>query len=92
MNNLQQVSENENYFVSVKDPGLVDPERIIKTFDYTHPVFNRKAIDAQKDLPSLNNLGPIYFCGSYFRYGFHEDALTSAITVAEKILGKAVWA
>ncbi|MER7781763.1 hypothetical protein ABTZ92_05555, partial [Streptomyces albidoflavus] len=23
--------------------------------------------------------GPIYYCGSYFKYGFHEDAYKSAV-------------
>ncbi|HET6992388.1 MAG TPA: NADP transhydrogenase subunit alpha, partial [Bacteroidia bacterium] len=48
------------------------------------------AIHAQKELPKLNETGPVYFCGSYFRYGFHEDALMSAVQLCEFILKKKV--
>jgi predicted NAD/FAD-binding protein len=88
MNSLQGVSDRRNYFVSIDDPGLIDPSQVLKTIDYSHPVFTRDAIRAQRDLPSLNRLGPdqrTWYCGSYFRYGFHEDAFTSAIDAARAV-------
>jgi predicted NAD/FAD-binding protein len=27
----------------------------------------------------------VYFCGSYFRYGFHEDALASAMDLSRML-------
>jgi len=45
----------------------------------------------------LNNLNTlsikqnIFLCGSFFKYGFHEDALNSAINVSEILLKKSVW-
>jgi len=39
----------------------------------------------------LNESGPVYFCGSYFRYGFHEDAFASALELCGHLLGKAVY-
>lgn len=88
MNKLQGVSENEHYMVSINDQGLIDSSKIIKEINYTHPVFDLAAIEAQKKLPELNINGPIYFCGSYFRYGFHEDAFTSGKNLAIDILKK----
>ncbi|MBL7930556.1 MAG: FAD-dependent oxidoreductase, partial [Bacteroidia bacterium] len=79
MNSLQGVSKKKNYFVSI-NPILskLDKTKIIKSLEYEHPLFDMKAINAQKDLSLLNKNGPVYFCGSYFKYGFHEDAFKSA--------------
>ncbi|MBI3510764.1 MAG: FAD-dependent oxidoreductase [Bacteroidetes bacterium] len=90
MNSLQGVSDKKNYFVSINDSGEVNPKKIIRELNYTHPLFDTAAIDAQKKLPQLNEKGPVYFCGSYFRYGFHEDALLSAVDLCEHILGRKV--
>jgi uncharacterized protein len=77
--------------LSVNDPGNIDPNKIIRQMHYDHPVFNLAAIKAQQELATLNDEGNIYFCGSYFGYGFHEDALKSGIAAAEKISGKKLW-
>lgn len=90
MNSLQGVSDKRNYFVSINEAGEVDPAKIIREIDYTHPLFDTAAIQAQQELPGLNLAGPVYFCGSYFRYGFHEDALQSAVHLCSSILGKQV--
>jgi len=83
MNSLQNVSKKKNYFVSINDPGSIDPSKIIKTIEYEHPLFDVDAVKAQAELHKLNQNGPVYFCGSYFRYGFHEDALKSAVELCE---------
>jgi uncharacterized protein len=89
MNSLQRVSDREQYFVSIDDPGLIAPEKILRTIRYSHPLFDRAAVAAQRELPQLNATSPhqtTFFCGSYFGYGFHEDAYTSAIRVADAVL------
>ncbi len=52
---------------------------------YRHPVYTRDAVATQPDLPSLNGHRRTWFCGAYFRNGFHEDGFTSAISVAEDV-------
>lgn len=86
MNQLQQVSKKQDYFVSVDDPGLVDPRKVLYETMYEHPVFSAEAIRAQRELPQLNFHGPVYFCGSYFRYGFHEDAFRAGLQVVARLL------
>jgi predicted NAD/FAD-binding protein len=86
MNNLQNVSQHKNYFVSINDPGEVDPLKIIWETLYEHPIYDVRAVEAQKELPKLNQNGQTYFCGAYFNYGFHEDGLVSGKNVAETIL------
>ena len=90
MNSLQRCSNKKNYYVSINDANEVDPKKTIREIDYTHPLLDVRAINAQKELPKLNEAGPIYFCGSYFRYGFHEDALMSAVQLCERILNRKV--
>ncbi|PJZ76553.1 NAD(P)/FAD-dependent oxidoreductase [Leptospira neocaledonica] len=91
MNSLQGVSKKKDYFLSIGDPGLVDPKKILKRIKYEHPLFHVGSLKAQGRLSELNRKGPIYFCGSYFRYGFHEDAFWSAKELSETLLGRKVW-
>lgn len=86
MNRLQGVSEKENYFVSINAlPGSIDKSKVIREIDYEHPLFDVPAILAQEQLPLLNQNGPLYYCGSYFKYGFHEDAYASAVELCSKL-------
>jgi len=43
-------------------------------------------MQAQEQLHRLNETGPIYYCGSYFKYGFHEDAYKSAVDLCRELL------
>jgi len=91
MNRLQQVSDKKDYFVSINPHYNLDEKKIIRELDYEHPLFDVPAINAQAELHKLNETGPIYFCGSYFKYGFHEDAFASAVKLCSQLLGKAVY-
>lgn len=86
MNRLQDVSDKKNYFVSINAiPNSIDKSKLIKVIDYEHPLFDVPAINAQKELYKLNETGPLYFCGSYFKYGFHEDAYASAVNLCQNL-------
>ncbi len=91
MNRLQGVSDKKNYFVSINPHDDLNEQKILLELDYEHPLFDVPAINAQAGLQSLNESGPVYFCGSYFRYGFHEDAFASAVELCGHLLGKAVY-
>jgi predicted NAD/FAD-binding protein len=85
MNALQGVSKARDYFVSVNGADKIRPETILYQTGYEHPVYTLRAMEAQRDLPALNTRSPrqrIFFCGSYFRHGFHEDAYSSAVDLA----------
>lgn len=92
MNRLQNVSKKKNYFVTINDPDRVSPSKLIKKIQYEHPLFSVEASLGQEKLPRLNEDGPIYYCGAYFRYGFHEDGFLSAVNVAKAILKRDPWA
>jgi predicted NAD/FAD-binding protein len=92
MNSLQGVSDQQNYFVSINGEKNIRPDCILRRINYDHPVFNLGAIRAQSELPRLNQrMNNTYFCGSYFRYGFHEDAFASALDLCRTLTGDA-WA
>ena len=94
MNRLQGVSDRENYFVSLNYADRIDPAKVLWRTNYTHPIFDRGALMAQHHLPSINAELPdqrIFFCGSYFRYGFHEDALASGVQCAHAVCGEDPW-
>jgi predicted NAD/FAD-binding protein len=94
MNSLQGVSERKNYFVSLNSHDRVAPEAVLRRIEYHHPLFSLGAVAAQKELPGLNRIAPdqtTYFCGSYFKYGFHEDAFTSGLDCARALTGEPIW-
>ena len=87
MNRLQGLDERQPLFVTL-NPVRTPEERSIKaTFEYSHPLFNQRALDAQQDLWNLQGGKGTWFCGSYFGYGFHEDGLQSGLAVAEQLGG-----
>jgi predicted NAD/FAD-binding protein len=89
MNSLQGVSDRQNYFVSINGEDSVNPNTLLKRISYEHPVFSRGAIQAQVELPKLNQrMNNVFFCGSYFRHGFHEDAFTSALELCRLLTGE----
>ncbi len=85
MNNLQNLDTDENVFVSIDYAEQIDPSKIHWNSTYKHPKFDSEAIAAQTRLSEINQEGRLLFCGSYFRNGFHEDALWSALKVVNEI-------
>jgi predicted NAD/FAD-binding protein len=65
---------------------------VMQSYDYDHPLFDRAALAAQQQLWQLQGRRGTWFCGSYFGYGFHEDALQSGLAVAERFGVIRPWA
>jgi predicted NAD/FAD-binding protein len=94
MNRLQGLDTSTPYFVSINGEHEVDPARVHRTLPYEHPLFSLGAIRAQAELPGLNRRSPdqaVHFAGSYFRYGFHEDAFGSAVDLSRVLLGEPIY-
>jgi len=87
MNCLQSLPIKRNIFVTLNPDAPVRPDHHIAKFQYQHPMFDARALAAQKQLWELQGNGNIWFCGSYFGAGFHEDALQSGLAVAEELGG-----
>ncbi|MBK1704738.1 NAD(P)/FAD-dependent oxidoreductase [Halochromatium glycolicum] len=82
MNRLQGLETEREYLVSLNPLSPPRAEHIIAEMTYDHPVFVQAAMDAQPRLAALQGRDRVWFCGSYFGYGFHEDALASAVEMA----------
>lgn len=94
MNELQGLSDREQYFVSINPSSPPAEESIKRRLVYEHPLFDLEAVAAQDRLPALHAAGDEtkrYFCGAWQRYGFHEDGLWSAVNVCAEILGRDPW-
>jgi uncharacterized protein len=94
MNNLQNVSDRKDYFVSINPDETIDESMTARRMDYGHPLFDLEAVEAQDQLAALHEAGAEtgrYYCGAWQRYGFHEDGLWSALRCCEALLGKDPW-
>ncbi|MEZ5013817.1 MAG: FAD-dependent oxidoreductase [Chitinophagales bacterium] len=89
MNSLQPLNTHTMYFVTINGAEHIATDKIIRQIAYTHPIFTVVTMRAQKALPQLNNSGKIFFAGSYFGYGFHEDACKSGMEAAQALLRNA---
>jgi predicted NAD/FAD-binding protein len=91
MNCLQRLHSSRDYFVSLNP--LVDPDPALEDYrtEFAHPVFDAAAVAAQADLHRLQGQGGLWFCGSYFGYGFHEDALSAGLRVAADLGAPPPW-
>lgn len=87
MNRLQDVATDRPVFVTLNPRRAPDPASVIASFDYAHPSFDLRAIAAQRDLWRLQGQGGVWYAGSYFGAGFHEDALQSGLAAAEQLGG-----
>jgi uncharacterized protein len=83
MNALQGLDPSQDYFVSLNPIQAIDSGKVIKRIQYMHPIFDNNAIVSQKKLHQLQGKNRTWFAGSYFGYGFHEDALSSAVSIAK---------
>ena len=79
MNLLQGLPTQQTYLVTLNNSAAIDPDKIIKRLSYDHPVFTQDGIAAQQRQGEINGIRRSYFCGAYWRYGFHEDGVVSAL-------------
>ncbi len=86
MNKLQGLP-GQDLFVTLNPPRPPRPDSLLRSELYEHPIFNPAAIQAQKQLWSLQGQGGVWFCGAHFGAGFHEDGLQSGLAVAEQLGG-----
>lgn len=87
MNLLQSLAARETYLVTLNASESIDPARILRRFTYHHPVFSRTRSAAQRRQGELLNARRISFCGAYWRNGFHEDGVVSALAVCHALQG-----
>ena len=79
MNLLQGLATQQTFLVTLNNTDAINPDKIIKRLSYDHPVFTPAGIAAQQRQEDINGVKRTYFCGAYWRHGFHEDGVVSAL-------------
>ncbi len=93
MNRLQAFESDRPVLVTLNPRRAPRADLTLREFTYTHPLFDAAALQAQRRLWTLQGRRRTWFCGSYFGYGFHEDALQAGLAVAEELGGvRRPWA
>ena len=84
MNMLQNFRTRHTTFcVTLNKTDDIDPDKIIKTFNYAHPVFTTRAVAAQERFAEVSGKNRSHYCGAYWFNGFHEDGVKSALRVCD---------
>ncbi len=82
LNKLQPLPFKTPLLLSLNPTTEPQADSVIAEFNYTHPVFDRKAIEAQQRLPGVQGRRNVWFAGAWTGYGFHEDGLKSGLAVS----------
>jgi predicted NAD/FAD-binding protein len=91
INKLQSLNCDNNYFVSLNPSSIDSSAKLHKEFFVSHPILDSQMTLAQRKLNTIQGENNTWFCGSYFGYGFHEDALVSGLEVAEALGAQRPW-
>ena len=83
MNILQSLHSKHTFCVTLNNSQAIDPGKIIKRLEYDHPVFTLEGMRAQQRQQEINGPRRTYYCGAYWRNGFHEDGVVSALNALE---------
>lgn len=78
MNVLQSLDAPLKFLVTLNRKADIDAAKILKTITYHHPVYLPAGVAAQKRRAEISGVNRTFYCGAYWRYGFHEDGVVSA--------------
>ncbi|MDQ2963636.1 MAG: FAD-dependent oxidoreductase [Pseudomonadota bacterium] len=79
MNILQRLDAPTPFLVTINRSEAIDPARVIKRIAYHHPLYTPASVTAQTRQRELNGSLGTYYCGAWWRNGFHEDGVVSAL-------------
>ena len=84
MNILQGLDVEPTFCVTLNKTDAINPEKIIRKFNYTHPVFSTESQKAQLQRDTICGKHNTHFAGAYWYNGFHEDGVRSGVDVAKR--------
>ena len=85
MNILQNIKSESPVLVTLNPKSNIDPKKIIKKLNYSHPTFNIDGINAQKKHHLISGVNRTFYAGAYWGNGFHEDGVKSAYDVVNQL-------
>lgn len=83
MNMLQGLQSTESFCVTLNDTHNIHPDKIIRRMQYQHPLFTAPGVAAQQRHSEINGIHRTWYCGAYWRFGFHEDGVVSALNALQ---------
>ena len=78
MNRLQSLRAEREFCVTLNRTEAIDPDKVIRTIPYAHPVFTAEGQAAQARHDEISGADRTHYCGAYWGWGFHEDGVVSA--------------
>jgi predicted NAD/FAD-binding protein len=81
LNLLQHIRSQHTFCLTLNADSEIDPRLVLRRFEFQHPVFNPRRYAAQARHRELIDVNRTSFCGAYWRNGFHEDGVVSALAV-----------
>ena len=84
MNRLQQLTADREFCVTLNRSDAIDPEKVLRTIPYAHPVFTNDGARAQARHEEISGRNRTHYAGAYWGWGFHEDGVVSALRVGER--------
>jgi predicted NAD/FAD-binding protein len=85
MNSLQALESRHDICVTLNDSARIDPSKVVATIPYAHPVFTPGGVAAQARQMEISGADRIHYCGAYWRWGFHEDGVVSALRALDRV-------
>ena len=85
MNRLQSLAADRQFCVTLNHTEAIDPDKVIRTISYAHPVYTAAGAAAQQRHHEISGRNRTHFCGAYWGWGFHEDGVVSGMRVAERL-------
>ena len=85
MNILQSLDAPETICVSLNMEERINPEKVLKRIVYHHPVYTQRTVESQNRKDEISGVNNTYYAGAYWKYGFHEDGVVSALDVCKKL-------
>jgi uncharacterized protein len=83
MNILQNLKSPEPILVTLNHTNLINPAKVIKRLKYTHPVYTIAGAAAQARHAEISGINRTGYAGAYWRNGFHEDGVVSALAALQ---------
>lgn len=79
MNILQNIASPEPLLVTLNHTDMINPAKVIKRLNYMHPVYTVAGAAAQARHANISGHNRTGYAGAYWRNGFHEDGVVSAL-------------
>ncbi len=82
---LEGLTASRRVYLTLNQTDAVDPDQVLTSMSYWHPVFDATAMSAQRRHAEISGRDAISYAGAYWGFGFHEDGARSAVDVCRAL-------